>query len=571
MNSKATLGLLLFTLGGLLVGAWLAAEIGVDREGAKALPVGAGADETGVTSSGAGEIALVRPVAPARDHVRPALDLQSPRFAPTADRSRFGGWVEDAASRPLANAHVALFALVDDEPVFPALEEAGVDSNGIFYTSASRNAPMVLVAYAPGFAPATRRVDGELGARRELEPIALASGESISGKVVAGGEPLARAEIQARLEGATRVAKVQGGGLTWRDCRFAWAVQSAETSPDGVYSIGGLLAGRHAVCISTVRSHDAAIDTQKKGERIASAPALGTDFELPAARLELAFKNTAGPLCCVEVQLEAGDRHFTRTTNEFGKLEVKISPALAYPITAACGGFRTVHTQLRGLLDGERLEKVIELEPQQVQATLVVDDAGTAQSGDASFVFHSRFPARNEADFERTVMRQASTKQFQIENVPSGSWRVTMKSGRRLPLSATTHATVGLWTNCDQDLLVDVPDTGVVRANVSILARGYAQIVVKNAQGRRVEGAFELRDVRGEPVEFATTPNRVANLDMPIQDSTIDITWPTLLYSAFCGGGGDLTISREDSEPITRRIQLLAGQVTPIEVELHAR
>lgn len=570
MNSKATLGLLLFTLGGLLVGAWLAAEFWSGGQGVKALPVGSEADGR-ERSLPATEVALARPAAPSRDHVRPALDLQSPRFAPTIDRARFGGWVEDAQSMPIPNAHVALFAMVDDEPVFPALDEVNVEPNGTFYTSANRNAPMALVAYAPGFVPVTRRVDGELGARKEIEPLALSKGESISGNVKAGGEPLARAEIQARLEAATRVAKVQGGALTWRDCRFVWAEQSAETSADGAYSISGLLAARHSVRISTVRSHDAAIDTHEKGERFATAPALDFDFALPAARLELAFKNASGPMCCVEVQLEAGDRHFTRTTNALGRLEMKISPALAYPITAACGGFRTVHTQLRGLLDGEKLEKVIELEPQQVQATVIVDDAGTAQSGDASFVFHSRFPSLNAPDFERTVMRQAVTKQFHIENVPSGSWRVTVKSGRRLPLSATTHATVGLWTNCDQDLLIDVPDTGVVRANVAIVPRGYAQIVVKNAQGRRVESALELRDLHGEVVEFASTPNRVPNLDMPIQDSTVDLSWPTLLYSTFCGGTADLTISREDSEPVTRRLQLIAGQVTPVEVVLRAR
>jgi hypothetical protein len=111
-----------------------------------------------------------------------------------------------------------------------------------------------------------------------------------------------------------------------------------------------------------------------------NAPDSAADFQLPAARLDLEFTSTSGPLCCVDVQFQIDDRHFARTTDDEGRLSISLSPALAYPLVAARGGYSTIRTQIRGLLDGESLAQKFAFEPQTTQATLVVDDHGTADT-----------------------------------------------------------------------------------------------------------------------------------------------------------------------------------------------
>jgi hypothetical protein len=56
--------------------------------------------------------------------------------------------------------------------------------------------------------------------------------------------------------------------------------------------------------------------------------------------------------------------------------------------------------------------------------------------------------------------------------------------------------------------------------------------------------------------------------DLPIQNGTLEMNWPTLLYSNQCMGSADLVVWREDSESQTMRVTLVRDQVTPVEVRL---
>jgi hypothetical protein len=334
-----------------------------------------------------------------------------------------------------------------------------------------------------------------------------------------------------------------------------------------------------------VRQRDVAIDVQKVAMLHASAPGEAADFELPAARLDLSFEASGTPLCCVEVQIEAGERQFTRRTDELGRIGFMIQPELVYQLTAGRNGFTTKRTQLRGLTDGEHRPEKIALEPQIERATLIIDDGGTAGAERATFELRPRFlSGQKHPEVERTVERDPRTRKFSLANVPTGSWRVTMRSGS--PLTSNDSVT----SNCDQDVVVDVPESGSIEAAVTIVRRGGLRVAARMQNGTRVTpSSVQLLDPDGDAIDgVSVLGNPISSRDVTVFESrskvvvavndtegnVLDRVYggaPLFVYSSWCAGSADLVVAADGALPSTVRVSIVAGQVTPVDVVLRPK
>jgi hypothetical protein len=570
--------LLLVVLAGLSAGLWLAAHTGGTAAKGQGLePEGA---PTSATSADRAETLLDAPEEATSVRTRPRREPRNVPLVPKPGETWLSVTFETQDGSMPKGARIAQFTTEDGHPVFPpfATFAAGDDGAVAVCTKVEQDCDVVL--FAPGFEPASQHILATSTGKIDLEFV-LERGATVSGRVTAGDVPLPRAEIEALAVAPGYEARVEGGSLGWRAGRFVWCAARGETGADGTYAIRGLDPGEHKLRMCTVRQRNVAIDVQKVATLRANAPADDADFVLPAARLDLTFESSGAPLCCVEVQIEAGDRFFMRRTDEAGRLGFLIQPELAYGITAARFGFTTVHTQLRGLTDGEHRPEKLALEPQQELATLVIADNGTADADRVSFDLHPRFPTGDApADMHVDAVRDPSTRKFPIPNVPSGSWRVTMRSGS--PLWTGIGASSQLRTTCDQDVLVQVPDHGSVEAQISANERGGLLVSTQGADGAPIEASVRLLDKLGVPVEGtlvlkpppvpavrADTGRIVAPARAPqgaeIQPGRVAV------YASWCAGTADIEVSAPGMETVTKRVAITVGELTPVSVVLRPK
>ncbi len=494
--------------------------------------------------------------------------LDEARCGASAHESTLTTRVEDALGQRIEGARLVVFACDANGPRGREFVETRSGQGGRACLKTVLGGEVLVAAYANGFLPTTRRVQAVIGSQLELEPFVLEKGATIEGTVRIGGEPLARAEVEIVACPTCDVIDLGGVPFAWRQDHFVRAKATVETDSEGRYEINGLERTEHSVNLRTVRRRDVAIDVSKAGTVRVEAPAKHVDFALPAARLELRFLSNKAPLCCVEVQIEAGDRQFTRTADEEGRLAVLVQPALAYPLITTRRGYETRRVQLRGLIDGERYQQTIELDPQEALASVIIDDEGRANDESASFTFKPRFPLMHGSAFERTVRRDPQLGAFLLADVPSGAWSVTMRSGRMIRGTSTSKPDepLAVRENCDADALVTVPDSGTVRTLVFPRKLYPAMIVARDRFGVRVAERFKVFDARGEEVDaVVVAPARpLSSAESPDDVAT------SLVYPTVCGGPLELAIFAEGFA--TQRIpNAFGGTATPFDVVLDAR
>ncbi|MBL8859757.1 MAG: carboxypeptidase regulatory-like domain-containing protein [Planctomycetes bacterium] len=493
------------------------------------------------------------------------------RCTTRTDESVLAASIRDESGVHIADARLVVFTLVDDAPRLLGAVEAKCSGDSYACVRSAADGDVLVAAFAPGFVPMARRVTNAIGERLDVEPFVLKRGESITGRVRIGREALARAEVEAVACSACDVLELGYLPIAWRYDRFVWVKPYAETALDGSYTIRGLEPGEYKVRLRTVRHKDVAVDVSKALPVRIEAPAENVDFELPAARLELLFQSESNPVCCMDVQIEAGDRQFTRTTGDDGRLSILIQPALAYPIIATRRGYETRRTQVRGMIDGERVAHTIQVDPQKVFATVHIDDSGDAGVNEATFVFQPRWPLMHGSAFERTVRREVTTGEFLIPDVPSGAWMVTMRSGRGIKVtsSAEGRSLLSLRSNCDSEFALAVPDTGSVKARVAVKKRGAVRLVVRDENGRRIQAHGKLVDAHGGELDAALIKSEDnIRFGGPFADNTDD---PTFVYPLACEGPFELLVYEDGYEMERVKLQLQPGSVTSLDVRLRAR
>lgn len=521
----------------------------------------------------AGEASVLAAPEPITRALRGRVDrpLDEARCGASPDEATLTATIEDAEGRRITEAWLGLFELVGDRPDCRRFLSIRVQDDGRACLRTTWAGDVLVTAFAPGFRPCTRRIASQVGARIDLEPFVLEQGASIAGRVRVGGEPLGRAEVEIVTCPECEAFEIGNVAYAWRRDRFVAVRLKVETSADGAYRAGGLDRGDHVVRLFTVRRREFAVDVSKCAPEHALAPAEGVDFDLPAARLELQFKSGPEPLCCAEVQIEAGDRQYTRTADESGRLVVMVQPALAYPLTIARRGFLTKRVQLRGLVDGERHAQTIALEVQEVMATVIVRDDSKERGDTAVVSFLPRMPLMHGSAFERTLKRDGASGAFLVTNVPSGAWRVILGSGRVLSGTSTARPDELATTRqfCPADALVDVPDSGTVSVSVFPRPTPAAAVVARDAHGERVPARVKLFDSSGEEIEGVVSSEVERDARATASPELGEV--PMLVHATHCPGPFDVAVFAEGFETVRVRIAPQGALPQPVNVVLVPR
>lgn len=498
---------------------------------------------------------LERPaVEPPRTKARAQLDRSDPRFRPRADESAVGGWIETDAGAPAAHATAVLLDTRGN-----VLAEARADANGVFYARAKASGAQRVVALHPGCLPRCVEVELVLGSALELAPIALASGATIHGRVASEHEPIARAEVEARPTERGRTIVLQAGTIVAREDGFAWARVTAESHPDGSYTLRGLSNEPHRVSISVLRGRENALDLARVRSRVTTVPASGVDFALPAARLEIAVRSAGEPLAGVEVQINAGGQHVTRVSDENGLVALRISPAIAYPLVASRDGYGTTRAQLRGLIDGEVRRETLDLalqEPELLRSTWIVEVQGSASGEDAHFLFRrlDAHAAAERTPFTRRVARSLGGERFRIGELAPGKYEVTISSGGPARASTSSNRIYGGRVNCDAITTIDLLPGQTSTSTVSTIPLAILEVEARAADGTSLWPTVHLRDVGGD--RETSEPQAHTGGPFRLSSDAIVTSDPNAVAIGHCGGVFELHVEVDGYHPLVETLHL---------------
>lgn len=199
-----------------------------------------------------GERAAVAPVAEA-----PAA---RPADAPTAAATGLAGRVVDPQGRPVAGADVVLepsFAPMVFRDGAPSRPEARTDADGGFELTLASPTGGTLKVGADGFAPFERDVPAPVpGVVTELEPLVLALGAEVSGRVVdSSGRPVEGVAVHlGRAEGD--MPRFSVGAL------FGLDAPLATTAADGAFHVRRLPLGPFRLDFTSQRHPTRAVEGQ---------------------------------------------------------------------------------------------------------------------------------------------------------------------------------------------------------------------------------------------------------------------------------------------------------------------
>src|SRR5438046_7006921 len=114
--------------------------------------------------------------------------------------------------------------------------------------------------------------------------------------------------------------------------------------------------------LAAIRCSDTALDRSRASMSEVRAPADDIDFALEAARLEIEVRAQGAPVAGADVQIEASDTHWMRTTDDAGRVALSVSPANAYVIGVHLLGYEPARQFVRGLANGESAQCTLDLD-----------------------------------------------------------------------------------------------------------------------------------------------------------------------------------------------------------------
>ena len=233
-------------------------------------------------------IALAEAPAEERGRAQP-FTPHTPERGPLAENAgRIAGWLRPQEDTPWRDARVALLdGSGGGVPVL--LAEARCEPDGGFVLECAHEGPVLLVACARGFLPRVEELALAHGREQLFEDLELERGVAIAGTLRANARPLARFEVVAIDERELPVVKLRSCELVFDGRGFDWRYTTADSGPDGRYSIGGLRPGSYSVRISTCRGPQSSLCSGERVPRRARAPGNDVDFNFESSALALRF------------------------------------------------------------------------------------------------------------------------------------------------------------------------------------------------------------------------------------------------------------------------------------------
>lgn len=364
----------------------------------------------------------------------PAVAPPGARDPVASDEARVAGSVARPASSPGGPPRVALFRARMGEPA-GVIAEASCAVDGRFSLSTKEDVrDVLLVVHARGSRPETRALELVRGRELELAPIAIDAGAVVAGSIRAGGEPLVRAEVVAVLVGERERFPVEGGALVWRGGRFEWAFATALSEPDGSYRVGGLVAERYDVRLSSMRER-AVLGFVGPGARRLEAPAEGVDFACDVATIALRFVSDDAPVAGVDVELASAGWTLSGVTDHEGRVAFRTLPSLDLRLVARKPGFDPLAAPLAAPRAAEHREESLFLRAHPKPSELRLSLDGAAPATSIALTFAEPGTAARRFDVSYAAGEKFDPRARMLEGVlrvevPPGLWAVTVRAGR---------------------------------------------------------------------------------------------------------------------------------------------
>lgn len=294
------------------------------------------------------------------------------------------GRVVDADGVPLAGVRVAILGALHEADALAVRGESVTDELGRFDVRTAMAGDVWVAAVAPGLRPIVHGLAIEPGFVDLAQPLRLERGVAISGRVLAGEDPLARVELEAVGPRGSRRAQVGDHELALIDGRLEWGTLSCTTGADGSWAFQGLAPGRWIVRPRAFRCPTAVFPPGALAAEAIDAPASDVDLRIPAARLALEVVADGEPLAWAEVEVEYRGLRSSRRADAHGRLEVDVSPDEGIAVVVRAPGRTAAREVVAGPRRGERREVKLSagsLAPAQPDARAPVASGTTFRPG----------------------------------------------------------------------------------------------------------------------------------------------------------------------------------------------
>lgn len=294
------------------------------------------------------------------------------------------GVVVDADGIPIAGAHVAILGALHEADVLGMRGETVTDDYGHFDVRTAKPGDVWLAAVAPGMRPTAHGLAIEAGFVDLARPLRLERGVAISGRVLAGEEPLARVELEAVGPRSSRRAQIGQHELALIDGRLEWGASRCTTDADGRWAFHGLAPGRWLVRPRAFRCPGAVFPPGALAAESIDAPARDVDLRIAAARLAVDVVADGEPLAWAEVEVEYRGLRSSRRADAHGRLEVDVSPDEGIAVVVRAPGRSPSREVVTGPRRGERRELKVSagpLEPAKPDARAPVSSGTSFRPG----------------------------------------------------------------------------------------------------------------------------------------------------------------------------------------------
>jgi len=273
------------------------------------------------------------------------------------------GIVVDADGIPVASAHVAILGALHEADVLGMRGETVTDDFGRFDVRTAKPGDIWLAAVAPGMRPMAQGLVIEAGFVDLARPLRLERGVAITGRVLAGEDPLGRVELEAVGARTSRRTHIGEHELALIDGRLEWGASRCTTDADGRWAFHGLAPGRWIVRPRAFRCPGAVFPPNALAAESIDAPARDVDLRIAAARLAVDVVADGEPLAWAEVEVEYRGLRSSRRADAHGRLEVDVLPNEGIAVVVRAPGRSAAREVVTGPRRGERREVKVSAGP----------------------------------------------------------------------------------------------------------------------------------------------------------------------------------------------------------------
>ena len=456
---------------------------------------------------------------------------------------------------PAAEARVAAWRMASGIPAENLSDVTACDANGEFLLRVPVTGEYIVCAFQAGHRTASRRLDVERGRRvEEAEPYVLSDGETIEGRVLRLGQPVADVKVQfyLRPRGSRRYVFGGVGGretLTWTNGAMEFMRGEATTDTDGRYRVEGLLPATYGAQADAVAGYRSYLGGHYPEEREVRAPAYGVDLVYPHAAVRYENEEELAPqdrglltilrdgemLTSIEFQGRHGLPSFC------GPPGVQLSVEIAFARKAIWRENVTLPAA------GEELLRTVHLQPAPDPAVLELALAGEGLEEVASVALALY---RSEGEEEAEFLSSAAEVQegvARFEELPPGRYLAVLRVGRSFHQYRAYYQ--------DLTLELDLGFGQTVRRAAEFSRGGRIGIFARNESGEPLAAKVEVRDAHGQKLDLTfeardETGRYVGSWRLAIQ--AVNETFPNL-------APGDYTVHLD--------LEGYVPQVLPVRVE----